>query len=138
MIAESINLSFLFSFCRVLFESAEKLAAVSAVREYENEQREDSQMERMTLLQDVIFDAGRLCAAPVSLARRTLAHGLLTSPHPNLQAVDSPKVLVLAFLFVSLKWVQSELIIHCPAWWHNDIAKRLPAVCIVSPAASQA
>ncbi|KAL0051061.1 hypothetical protein WJX82_001259 [Trebouxia sp. C0006] len=51
---------------RVLFESAEKLEAVSAVREYENEQREDSQMERMTLLQDVIFDAGRLCAAPVS------------------------------------------------------------------------
>ncbi|DBB00160.1 hypothetical protein WJX77_011844 [Trebouxia sp. C0004] len=51
---------------RVLFESAEKLEAVSAVREYENEQREDGQMERMTLLQDVIFDAGRLCAAPVS------------------------------------------------------------------------
>ncbi|KAA6422712.1 MAG: hypothetical protein FRX49_07247 [Trebouxia sp. A1-2] len=51
---------------RVLFESAEKLEAVSAVREYENEQREESQMERMTMLQDVIFDAGRLCAAPVS------------------------------------------------------------------------
>ncbi len=74
MIAESVNFSFLLSFCRVLFESAEKLEAVSAVREYENEQREDSQMERMTLLQDVIFDAGLLCAAPVSLASRTLAH----------------------------------------------------------------
>lgn len=52
--------------CRVLFESAEKLDAVSAVREYENQQREDSQLEHMTLLQDVIFDAGRHCAAPVS------------------------------------------------------------------------
>jgi len=62
--------------CRVLFESAEKLEAVSAVREYENEQREDTQMERMTLLQDVIFDAGRLCAAPVSLGRSAFAHCL--------------------------------------------------------------
>lgn len=62
--------------CRVLFESAEKLEAVSAVREYENEQREDTQMERMTLLQDVIFDAGRLCAAPVSLEG---AHLLIAS-----------------------------------------------------------
>ncbi len=79
---------------------------MSAVREYENEQREDSQMERMTLLQDVIFDAGRLCAAPVSLARRTLAHCLLTSAHPSLQAVDSPELMFLAFLSAIVKWVQ--------------------------------
>ena len=100
MIAESINFSFFFSFCRVLFESAEKLEAVSAVREYENEQREDSQMERMTLLQDVIFDAGRLCAAPVSLARRTFPYCLLTSAHPCLQAVDSPDFMFSEFVFV--------------------------------------
>ncbi len=53
---------------RVLFESAEKLEAVSAVREYENLQREDSPTEYMSLLQDIIFDAGRHCAPPVSHA----------------------------------------------------------------------
>ena len=84
----------------MLYESAEKLEAVSAVREYENEQREDSQMERMTLLQDVIFDAGRLCAAPVSLARHILAHCLSCLHIQVCRLLPLLKSGFLAFLFV--------------------------------------
>lgn len=51
--------------CRALFESAEKLEAVSAVREYENLQRADSAMESLGLLQDVVYDAGRHCDSQV-------------------------------------------------------------------------
>ena len=51
--------------CRALFESAEKLEAVSAVREYENLQRADNAMEFLGLLQDVVFDAGRHCTSQV-------------------------------------------------------------------------
>ncbi|KAL3138478.1 hypothetical protein ABBQ32_006268 [Trebouxia sp. C0010 RCD-2024] len=51
---------------RAIFESAEKLEAVSAVREYENEQRGDNPTEPSGLLQDIIFDAGRECAPQAS------------------------------------------------------------------------
>ena len=51
--------------CRAVFESAEKLEAVSAVREYENLQRADNPTESLGVLQDVVFDAGRACASQV-------------------------------------------------------------------------
>lgn len=55
--------------CRAIFESAEKLEAVSAVREYENLQRADSPTESLGLLQDVVFEAGRACASQVCNCR---------------------------------------------------------------------
>lgn len=45
--------------CRILFESAEKLEAVSAVREYENLQLSEGQQPVMGLLQMVIYGAGQ-------------------------------------------------------------------------------
>ena len=54
--------------CRVLFESAEQLGAVSAVRQYENLQREGSQAAAVGLLQTVIYEAGHHCAPQVKPA----------------------------------------------------------------------
>ncbi|KAL3155320.1 hypothetical protein ABBQ38_010884 [Trebouxia sp. C0009 RCD-2024] len=51
---------------RAIFESAEKLEAVSAVREYENEQRAANSTEPLGLLQDIVLDAGRECASQAS------------------------------------------------------------------------
>lgn len=51
---------------RVLFKSAEQLEAVSAVREYENLQREDHTASSLGLLQTTVFEAGRLCAPQVT------------------------------------------------------------------------
>ena len=58
--------------CRAIFESAGKLEAVSAVREYENLQRADSPTESLGLLQDVVFDAGRACASQVCNCNLTI------------------------------------------------------------------
>lgn len=52
---------------RVLFESAEQLEAVSAVREYENLQQEQSKAASIGLLQTVIYHAGHECAPQVTL-----------------------------------------------------------------------
>ena len=63
--------------CRAVFESAEKLEAVSAVREYENLQRADSPQESLGLLQEVVYDAGARCASLVGHpSTEPLAHVL--------------------------------------------------------------
>ena len=56
----------LCTLCRALFESAEQLEAVSAVRQYENLQREGSQAAAVGLLQTVVYDAGHQCAPQVT------------------------------------------------------------------------
>ena len=56
----------LCTLCRALFESAEQLEAVSAVRQYENLQREGSQAAAVGLLQTVVYDAGHQCAPQVA------------------------------------------------------------------------
>lgn len=60
---------------RAIFESAEKLEAVSAVREHENLQRADNPTEPSGVLQDVVFDAGHTCASQVR-NYRLATHGL--------------------------------------------------------------